>query len=172
MAPGAAAAHPSPLSACAVLSPGVLATQQLPPNRRHGRWMPTASMGQYAQQQQQAVQRRALLLGAAAVLASGAPWLGRGQAALAQEFECDPQAGPNGIKWCDIATGFGAPAAAGGPGGAAAAAAPCLWRATPPAQGALPIIHGLVQATASACTMRAGCRMAARLRAATARRPR
>ena len=86
-------------------------------------------MGQYAQQQQQAVQRRALLLGAAAVLASGAPWLGRGQAALAQEFECDPQAAPNGIKWCDIATGFGAPAAAGAPGGgAAAAAAPCLRR--------------------------------------------
>ncbi|PRW39257.1 peptidyl-prolyl cis-trans isomerase chloroplastic [Chlorella sorokiniana] len=42
-----------------------------------------------------------------------APWLGRGQAALAQDFECDPQAGPSGIKWCDIATGFGAPAQTG-----------------------------------------------------------
>ena len=89
-----------------------LIVQQRPARPRRGQLVVAAAAG-HQQQWQQAVQRRTLLLGTAAMLA--APWLAQGQPALAQDFECDPQAGPRGIKWCDIATGFGAPAVAGGP---------------------------------------------------------
>lgn len=89
-----------------------LIVQQRPARPRRGQLVVAAAAG-HQQHWQQAVQRRTLLLGTAAMLA--APWLAQGQPALAQDFECDPQAGPSGIKWCDIATGFGAPAVAGGP---------------------------------------------------------
>lgn len=99
-----AASHPS--AASQPFAPAT-ARQRSTTARRH---IVAASAGA-PQQPGQALERRQLLLGGAALPVFAA--LGSVRPAQADEFECQPKASPSGIKWCDIAEGFGEPATAG-----------------------------------------------------------